>query len=551
MSKKYFIYVRKSTDDTAHQVRSIDDQKAELRALARRDNLRVLDILEERQTAKVPGRPVFDAMIRRIEKGEASGIIAWHPDRLARNSVDGGWIIHLIDTGKILDLRFPTFAFEPTPSGKFMLGIMFNQSKYYVDNLSENIKRGIRNKLQNGIKPNRPPLGYLNDRFTKSVVVDQIRAPLIRKMFELYATGDFTIDRLKETVNSLGLTSRVLRRRRSDGSIPETSQPLSRNQYHRLLTNSFYCGIIDHKGEAFEGRHEPIIPRQLFEKVQAVVKRKAKPKTPKLKPFLYRGMFRCGECNCFITTETQKGHNYLRCTKRVKRDCSQRFVREEEIGRQVTEAVASVALPADWADWIIAELQTEWVHSDTDLATATRDLHSRATQIDQQIDRLTDAYLAQALTLDEYKATRTRLIGDKQEFKDRIATLEHNGGNWFEPAIRFVNAAKHAGVLAMTGSDSEKRDFFKKTGSNLRVLNRELRWEPREAWQIVHDQGRFAHKTTAARVARAAVFAGETSHDLHFVLRSGQGEIRTHDSPGGLYRFSRPARLTALPPVRW
>ncbi len=103
-------------------------------------------------------------MLAEIEKGKAHGILAWHPDRLARNSVDGGRIVYLVDTGKIRDLRFPTFRFEPSAHGKFMLNIAFCHSKYYVDNLSENIKRGIRQKLRNGVWPNRPPVGYFNDR---------------------------------------------------------------------------------------------------------------------------------------------------------------------------------------------------------------------------------------------------------------------------------------------------------------------------------------------------------------------------------------------------
>lgn len=273
--------------------------------------------------------------------------------------------------------------------------------------------------------------------------------------------------------------------------MPDGPQPLSRSQCHRLLTNPFYCGVIVFTGETYEGRHEPIVSRTLFDQVQSVINRKAKPKTPKLKPFLYRGMFRCGECDCFITTETQKGHNYLRCTKRVNRDCSQRFVREEEMNRQVTAAIASVALPAEVADWIIAELQSEWGRNDTDFATSTSDLHAKATQIDQKLTRLTDAYLDQALSLDEYKQSKARLIGDKQQLKDRIFDLEQSRGNWFEPAIRFVKASKQAAFLAEAGSDSEKRDFFKRTGSNLRVTNRELQWELRPAWQFVHDPGRF------------------------------------------------------------
>ena len=120
-TKKYFIYTRKSTDDKNRQVRSIPDQLAELRELARKEQIEIVDVFVEKQTAKIPGRPVFGEMIERIEKGEASGILAWHPDRLARNSVDGGKIIYLIDTGVISDLKFCTFWFDPTPQGKFML----------------------------------------------------------------------------------------------------------------------------------------------------------------------------------------------------------------------------------------------------------------------------------------------------------------------------------------------------------------------------------------------------------------------------------------------
>ena len=147
-TRKFFIYTRKSTDTEDRQVRSIADQLAELRELAKKEQLEIVDVFVEKQTAKIPGRPIFGEMIARIEKREASGILAWHPDRLARNSVDGGKVIYLVDTAKITDLKFPTFWFDSTPQGKFMLSIAFSQSKYYIDNLSENIKGGNRQKMK-------------------------------------------------------------------------------------------------------------------------------------------------------------------------------------------------------------------------------------------------------------------------------------------------------------------------------------------------------------------------------------------------------------------
>src|SRR3989339_2228945 len=150
MSQKFFLYARKSTDVEDKQVLSIDAQITELRAFAKNEKLEIVEEFVEKRTAKIPGRPIFGEMMRRIEKGEAAGILSWHPDRLARNSVDGGQIIYLLDCGRITALKLPTFWFEATPQGKFMLNIAFGQSKYFVDNLSENTKRGLRQKLRRG-----------------------------------------------------------------------------------------------------------------------------------------------------------------------------------------------------------------------------------------------------------------------------------------------------------------------------------------------------------------------------------------------------------------
>src|SRR3972149_1672941 len=206
-TRKFFIYTRKSTDTQDRQVRSISDQLAELKELAVKEQIEVVDIFVEKQTAKAPGRPVFNEMLLRIEANEANGILAWNPDRLARNSVDGGKIIYLLDTGKIAELKFPTFWCDTTPQGKFMLSIAFSQSKYYVDNLSENIKRGHRNKLKEGIWPRNAPMGYLNDSEKKIIIPDPERAPYIKKAFEAYASGKYTLRQIRDMITELGLRS--------------------------------------------------------------------------------------------------------------------------------------------------------------------------------------------------------------------------------------------------------------------------------------------------------------------------------------------------------
>ena len=166
------MYARKSTDVEDKQVLSIDAQLTELREYAVRENIEISAEIVEKQSAKVPGRPLFNKMMKEIETF-GGNILAWNPDRLARNSVDGGQIIYLLDTGKLASIKFPTFWCDNTGQGKFMLNMAFGQSKYYVDSLSENTKRGLRQKVRMGIFPSQAPVGYLNDSRTKTIVVEK------------------------------------------------------------------------------------------------------------------------------------------------------------------------------------------------------------------------------------------------------------------------------------------------------------------------------------------------------------------------------------------
>src|SRR3989338_3533299 len=183
---KYFLYIRKSTDEEDRQVLSLEAQLHEAKEFAERESLEIVDTFVERKTAKVPGREIFNAMLNKIDGGlpHPIGILAWAPDRLSRNSVDGGRLIYLLDTGKLAGLKLPTFAFENTPSGKFFLSIALSNAKYYVDNLSENVRRGNRAKLRQGEWPGQKPLGYVYDHRLRNIVPEPKEAKIVKKIFE-------------------------------------------------------------------------------------------------------------------------------------------------------------------------------------------------------------------------------------------------------------------------------------------------------------------------------------------------------------------------------
>src|SRR5258706_10643460 len=261
------------------------------------------------------------------------------------------------------------------------------------------------------------------------------------------------------------------------------------------------------------------------------MKQKSKPKTPTLKPYIYRGIFRCAECGCFITTETQKGHNYLHCTKRVKRDCSQPFVREESIQDQVAAAVGLMALPPEWADWMIGELEAEQTQDTKSYEQSVQAINDDMQSLDTKLDRLLTAYVEGDIAADEYRKAKGRLVHEKQQLTDRLTATQDNRAKRFEPAIRFIKEAKQAGILASGTNPIASRDFLRKNGSNLTLENRKLKWQPRDAWQLIVDYGSFAQPTNARSHDRALV-SGET-RQISMMRRRRDSNSRDPCGPTG------------------
>ncbi len=470
----FFLYARKSTDEPDRQILSIEAQITELREFAQREHLDIVDTFIESQTAKEPGRPIFNKMLDRVEKGGANGILAWHPDRLARNSVDGGRVIYLTDTRKLVDLKFPTFWFDATPQGKFMLNIAFGQSKYYVDNLSENVKRGLRQKVRRGEQVGRAPMGYLNDLVTKKMIPDPQHCRLIRKVFELYATGNYSLKSLREIIFDEGLMS-------------GTGKKLSISMIQKILTNPFYYGAFLFNGELFAGTHEPCVSKKLFGQVQAILTSKTNPKKRGEKQYPLRGLFICGECGCSITSETHKGHDYYRCTKKKDVKCSQKYIREELLAQQLSEMIQSVSLPTDWAENMLEQLETDETSTAQSDVLFAQTIKDQIKMCETKLDTLLDAHLEQVITRDEYTSKKNKVMSQKMDLEQTLNEFERKGNAWLERTRAFINTANQAEKVALDENLFAKKDFLKKHGSNRLLADKTARVDFTKPWDFVFE----------------------------------------------------------------
>jgi site-specific DNA recombinase len=463
MQQKFFLYARKSTDVEDKQVLSIEAQLTELRAFANQEQIEIIEELIEKQSAKIPGRSVFNTMLERIEANEASGILAWHPDRLARNSVDGGKIIYLLDCEHLASLKFPTFWFENTSQGKFMLSIAFGQSKYYIDNLSENTKRGLRQKVRRGEYPGPAPVGYINDVRNKTIVVDRRRAPIIRQAFELYAQNESRLEDISNFLAQKGITTRGAKR-------------FKRDKISFILSNPFYYGHFRYAGEVHEGKHQPVISKKLFDEAQEILKLRGRPrKLNHNEPKAFCGLLTCAECGMGITAEVQKGHIYYRCTKK-KAKCTQPYIRQEELDRQLSNLLQTVSLKQDWATKLEAMLAKDKDEAAHSLTAFVQEDRTRIVAINGKLQRLLDGYLDQDIEREVYTTKKAELMSEKKSLEEQSDRLEQKQTGWLEPMRAWIKEAQNTCSVAQADDLFAKKVMSRKIfGSNLALADRRTR----------------------------------------------------------------------------
>jgi len=500
---KYFLYARKSTEDDDKQVMSIEAQLFELREFARKENLQILEEFTESKSAKTPGRQKFNEMMSKIESMDGVGILGWHPDRLARNSIDGGRVIYGVDTSKIVSLRFPTFWFEPTPQGLFMLQVAFGQSKYYSDNLKQNVERGIRQKLRRGEWLASAPRGYINNQKTRNIEPDPVLARIIVQAYKEFATGKHNFPSLSKFLADLGM-------------IGKHGTPLCNSAVSNLLSNKAYIGLVKHHNEWHDGSFTPIISPDLFEAVEKRLKERARPRKTKVgHNFPFTGLFRCGECHSMISAQWAKGrgglYRYYRCTKKSGK-CGQGYLQEKLLAFQIKERLQQIALPDEWTDWMLKQVDIWEKEEKVSSGSNVGQIKDNARDIQQKLNNLITLYLDGDIPKENYLAKKDELLHKKVSLAEKIDSARHERNNWVEPLREWILDMKKGAELVSSSDFYEIRDYLKKIGTNhvMRDKSVSVSFCPPTEFAFASKTGsEFAHPLTTVARQRATHFFGE------------------------------------------
>lgn len=477
--KSCFGYIRVSTQKQGEGV-SLEAQRDAITAFAREHNLAVCQWFEEKETAAKRGRPVFNQMLRQLKQGRAGGLIMHKIDRSARNLRDWALVSELPSQG--IDIYFATESLDfRSRGGRLAANLQAVIAEDYIHNLREETIKGLRGRLKQGLYPFRAPIGYLDQGRGVAKTLCPAKAPLVRRVFSLYASGQHSIASLTAEMKRQGLTG-------------HSGRPVTERGIETILNNPFYCGLIEIKrtGESYHGRHEPIIDVRSFQRVQEVKSGKAGKKLTRHN-HRYRGLFRCGLCDSAMIPERQKGRVYYRCHRP---GCAVTTIREDRLEAEIQTAFEHLTLTEDSAASLGAAWQRYLVTKP--LSDERRSLELRIERTRERLQRLTDLLIDGVISKDEHcerngalKLELMQLEADHREIAHRQPSEAQVAG--------FLELMKNLAGLHIAAKPAEKRVLVQNCFSNRTVFENGPCLEP-HSWLTSRDFSELSPLVTQSKV---------------------------------------------------
>lgn len=437
---------------------------------------------------------MFSKLLADIERGRVQRILAWKLDRLARNPLDGGALIHALGKGKLKEIVTPEGTYTGTGDSKFMLAIQFGAATKMTDDLSAGVKRGCRELLEEGRLPGAPPIGYMKLRDGMSfksgagrVVRDPERFPLLKAFFEDLLSGTTSITAAWQRAREAGLTTRM--------TAHKPSRPVSLNYMFPLVRNPFYAGLIRYDGETYHGIHEPMITPGQFRELQALVTRTDAPR-PSRHYFVFSGLLRCGDCGgerAMVGEEHVKRSGlrfvYYRCGRRRKglRRCSAKPIPERALFAAAVAAFRAITISPAVARWTLDAVDW-WLEQQGEAA------HAEVTAIDRRIReaegqkrKLTDALLAGLLTDEEYRSRKEELQLDLAQLRAHGARPDANDRDWRSVVEDIVTLGTTAHDRFLAATPDQQRAALAQAYANSQVVGGIPRFIIQKPYLVLQD----------------------------------------------------------------
>ncbi len=455
------IYARVSTKEQQEEGYSIPAQLKSIQAYCEREGLSPVAEFVETESAGKAGRTQFGFMLAfLIEHPEVKVVVAHKLDRLYRNFPDQFRLEE--DLG--VHARYVLNEFPEGPQGELVRDVQLSVAKFYLGNLREEVKKGMQEKAEQGGYNGRAPLGYLNDRASRSLTPDPVQAPLVRHAFKRYASGVVSLEDLVEELCDLGL-----RHVRSGRKVYKSS-------LHLLLQNPVYCGLIRYKGQLYAGQHEPLISVDLFQRAQEASQRNRNGNRHAKHLFALRDFLTCGECGCKITAERQRGHVYYRCTKGKEREvCKQRsYTREELLVEQMEAVLGTIEIGPDIVAALVEESRLLDAQEGKQHATERQGLEEVVRQAEGKAAKLLDGYLEGLVEAGAYRKKAKELEQERLTFEHRLEALATPVSERTARVEALAKTAASARIRFRGVDVQEQREVLATVLSNANLRNREI-----------------------------------------------------------------------------
>lgn len=494
---KVIIYNRKSLKDKEdQQVLSIQGQKEENAKRVQQGGHEIIDEYDEEQTAKEPGRPKINEMLGRIEAGEADAIVCWRLNRLARNPIDGGRIQWLLQTGVIKTIITSEKTYTPADN-VIQMAVEFGMATQYSIDLSKDVKRGMRQKVNMGWKPNRPPLGYMRDdiglKGTKVVHVDPVRFPLVKMAWEELLSGAYSVPLIWERAVERGLTQPGSRRH------PEP-KPLHLSTLYKDFINPFYYGEFPWEGQMMQGKHKPMITVAEFDKAQLLLGRKGKPR-PQTHVNPYACVIHCGECGAMVVMDVkhkcikaegiEREYRYFRCSKRrLGYKCGQRSaLSQKELEKQLVRVIDDAEVPQSLIEWSLRKLKCSQEDKRNIYEQALVHLQEKERQAEAKVNNLFDLRLENpaAFTPESFERRRKALEADLKDIKKKLRDREAAAKSWRDDVydeVKFLEGVRERYQLNLR---QDRIEILRRLGQTLELKDNEVTFKLREPFSSFHE----------------------------------------------------------------